>query len=434
MGCGAIMLGAIIAMYSITDSIIGTAVVAATVGVRQGSPTSCLLFVVFVNDLIKLMKENCGTDGFLSWLHLLVLMDDTVLLSTSRNGMRMKLELLNQYCKEYGMKVNMQKTKFFAINCQICDRQDFIIEDLKVSWCDQYVYLGSIFTSDGSVSSSIAAHAQSKICHLLKFVSFVNKNNDLPFYIKRKVFDAALMSSILYGSESWLNGNIKPVLRLYNWGIKQLLGVRMSTCNELCYVELGYPTLKALITNRQRKFFGKMWNERREMLDDPWSYAIRLMQSSGTPTSRYLQDLIENDRDDITESLHSLKTAIGQSTSSRRSMYKILNPDFKIHNVYTERKCINDIERISFSRLRVGGHSLAVETGRWNRRGRGRLPLEERLCDCGEVQTECHVIEACPVTLDIRRRFNYASVQELMCLNDGAHAASAVHQILSCYG
>ena len=116
LGCGAVMLAALIAMYHATRSIIGTAVITATVGVRQGSPTSCFLFVLFVNDLIKLIKDNCGLDGFLMWLHVLVLMDDTVILSTSRNGMMNKLGFLNQFCQNNGMKVNMSKTKFFAIN------------------------------------------------------------------------------------------------------------------------------------------------------------------------------------------------------------------------------------------------------------------------------------------------------------------------------
>ena len=53
LGCGAVMLAVIAAMYSVTESVIGTAVFTVTMGVRQGSPTSCLLFVLYVNDLIK---------------------------------------------------------------------------------------------------------------------------------------------------------------------------------------------------------------------------------------------------------------------------------------------------------------------------------------------------------------------------------------------
>ena len=84
LGCGVVMLGAINAMYSVTQSVIGTAIITTVIGVRQGSPTSCLLFILYVNDLIKLLKDTCEPDSFLSWLHLLMLMDDTVLLATSR--------------------------------------------------------------------------------------------------------------------------------------------------------------------------------------------------------------------------------------------------------------------------------------------------------------------------------------------------------------
>ena len=106
LGCGSVMLGAFVAMYSITESWIGTALVLITLGVRQGSPTSCLLFIILVDDLIRLIKEGCEHDGFLQWLHVLILMDDTVLLSTSRSYMARKLTLLQSYCIDYGMMIS----------------------------------------------------------------------------------------------------------------------------------------------------------------------------------------------------------------------------------------------------------------------------------------------------------------------------------------
>ncbi len=237
LGCGAVMLAALVSMYRATHSIIGTAIVSATVGVRQGSPTSCIIFVLFINDLIKLLKENCGWDGFLSWLHVLVLMDDTVRLSTLMNGMTRNLSLLKHFCNNYGMAVNNKKTTFFDVNVAVERSEPFITVGMTVNLCDKYTYLGSVFTSDGSISTAIVAHAQSKMCHVLKYVSFVKKNADAPFSVKKRIFEAALMSTLLYGCESWLDANLKPMEILYNLCIKQLLGVRMSTCNDVCYVD-----------------------------------------------------------------------------------------------------------------------------------------------------------------------------------------------------
>ncbi len=170
IGCRTLMLARLLSMYAVTHSVVGTAVVGFAIGVRQGSPTSCILSIIIVNNLIALVKNDCDLHGFLLWLHMLELMNDTVLLSTTRQGMERKLRLLHEYCKDYKMHVNNRKTKFFALNCSLEEKTSFVVGDMVVEWCEKYVYLGSVFTCDGSVSAAIAEHAQGKSAHVLKFV------------------------------------------------------------------------------------------------------------------------------------------------------------------------------------------------------------------------------------------------------------------------
>ena len=61
------------------NCLLGAVTILMTVVLREGSPTSCLLFEVFADELINLIKERCGMDGFLQWLHTLVLMEDSVI-------------------------------------------------------------------------------------------------------------------------------------------------------------------------------------------------------------------------------------------------------------------------------------------------------------------------------------------------------------------
>ena len=125
------------------------------------------------------------------------------------------------------MKVNVSKTKFIVIIGNVEDKQDLVVQGMHVKECKYYIYLGSPFASDGLTSSSIKINANIKMCQALKFVSFCQKN-DIPFYVKNKVFHAAVMSTILYGCESWLNGNIRPMENIYNICVKHLLGVRKT--------------------------------------------------------------------------------------------------------------------------------------------------------------------------------------------------------------
>ena len=89
----------------------------------------------YVNDMTYLIKWNCDLDGFLFWLHVLVLMDDTVLLSTTRAGMIMKIQPLNQYCTTHGMKMNLGKTKFMVINGLASDKEPILVYNLTVEHC-----------------------------------------------------------------------------------------------------------------------------------------------------------------------------------------------------------------------------------------------------------------------------------------------------------
>ena len=205
------MLTALIAMYSSTTNILGSTVITSTMGVRQGSPTSCYLFVIFVDVLILLIKSKCSPEPILGWLHTLMLMDDTVILATSREKMAEKLKLLDEYCASSGMRMNESKTKFMVINGSPMDRIPFILSNLVIKHCTSYVYLGVIFTSDGRCTTSLAEHLSNKSKELNKLLIFFATNYDAPFQVKKRVLEAAFMSTILYGCESWLKVPLKPV-------------------------------------------------------------------------------------------------------------------------------------------------------------------------------------------------------------------------------
>ena len=167
------------------------------------------------------------------------------------------------------------------------------------------------------------------------------------------------------------------------------------------------------------------------MRDDPWAHVVRIVLESGTSTGRYINSLITDDVDDVSQGKDAIKLSISNSVSSRRMTYKTLNPDLIVDRVYYERNSKQEVHRIAYSQFRVSGHWLAIETGRWNRRGRGRLPVEERLCQCGAIQTELHVLEECPLTDSVRTHYGFTSWHQLMLHREQFSAAEIVYEILS---
>ena len=395
LGCGGMMVLAISSLYYDTRMVLGAAMITATVGVRQGSPTSCLLFTLYIDELVRDLHRKCPSDGFLKWISSLLLMDDTVLLSTTRERCTKKIKILTDFCNRSGMVINQSKTNFMVINGTGEDRAPIRVSDLTVENCTTYTYLGVIFTQDGKVESSVKEHVLSKQKHVTKFAAFVAKNSDFPFWVKRKVLDAVLMSTILYGCESWLGSGMNVAQSVYNTALKTLLGVRQTTPNDLVLLELEYPSLQAKVKNIQQKFLSRMLRDRGGIPDDPFYNIWNICKEARTNGAVYLQNVLDTN-DHVIMDIARRKSVVSSSERSKCKTYCDLNPDLSPPGIYTSYD-IAEHDRIATTRLRLSAHNLNVETGRW-----ARVPYNDRLCPCGTVQTEDHIICKCPLTADIR--------------------------------
>ena len=207
--------------------------------------------------------------------------------------------------------------------------------------------------------------------------------------------------SLLYGCEGWLG--VKPsadIKTMYLKAVKLLLGVRQTTTNEVCLFEAGLPSLEGLIRAKQKAFFDKMLDTRRDMQDDPLMFAIHLTMNSNRVMARYITGL-QNAGDITAEDLEKRSAALRASPRTKSVTYCAINPSLTLHDVYGPQSRMCDHLRINFTRLRVSSHRLRVETGRW-----ARTPHEERLCRCGNgVQDEEHAVSQCELVAAIRAKY-----------------------------
>ncbi|MPC51898.1 hypothetical protein E2C01_045755 [Portunus trituberculatus] len=155
-----------------------------------------------------------------------------------------------------------------------------------------------------------------------------------------------------------------------------------------------------------------METERNGQADDPLMYAMQVVTQDNTAVSTIIRHFCATNLPSMQDFMHRVHGRITAPTRMRCIVYRTINPTFAIHGVYRDTS-VNDRFRMSFTRFRLSAHNLAIESGRWNRRGRGRLPLEERMCVCGAIQTELHVVEVCPILDNVRRTYNLQSLEDL---------------------
>ena len=246
--------------------------------------------------------------------------------------------------------------------------------------------------------------------HLNRLIVFLARNYDAPFFVKKKVFDAAFSSAILYGCESWLDVSLAPVEKLYMSAIRRLLDVRNSTPRLTCLLESGIPSLGALVKHKQSKFFSKMFAERADMQQtDPLMFTLEFMSNNNRAIYTHIDNLLQptnflaRDREELGTQLREVPL---ERTKLR--LYLSMNPQLVVHPLYQTKDSNDVIEdnlRITFTRVRLCSHRLRSETGRWF-----GTPAEQRLCHhcTTTVQDEKHILQ-CPSTQNILTKYGVST-------------------------
>ena len=128
-------------------------------GVLQGESLSPFLFSMFLNDLNEYMKSDTfvGISIYDLYMILILFADDMILLSESKNGLQRGLNKLHSYCVDWGLDVNVDKTKclVFKNGGKINKNEKWYYNGELLETVDSFKYLGFLFGSSGKFKKGI---------------------------------------------------------------------------------------------------------------------------------------------------------------------------------------------------------------------------------------------------------------------------------------
>ena len=169
-----------------------------------------------------------------------------------------------------------------------------------------------------------------------------------------------------------------------------------------------------------------MLRNSRHFPGSPVQKALDMAVNVQCPMGKHVAYLDSLREDPVEHSLRCHSEAVAASATSRRVAYRQLNPSLSVHRMYSH-PTLPERERVSTTRIRLGSHYLKVETGRWS-----RMPRDERLCPCGSIQDECHVLTECMYTVALRLAHNLDFSSPATLMNgDPTAVTSYCHNVLS---
>jgi hypothetical protein len=250
-----------------------------TTGVLQGDVLAPFLFIIVID---YVSRESADEFGYLTHkgnnqdqsgrqirsttrqldykVNDLAFADDISLLENDASRAQQQLDLLKIKARTTGLEINVKKTEQMRLN-QPSDSQPapkLVIDGEEIAIVDDFKYLGSYVGStehDINVRIGLAWTAFAKLKKILR-----SPKPKLNFKIR--IFQAACISILLYGCESWiLTATLADKLdKFARTCYRIMLGIRLTKDNHMTndelYKRVEQTTIRETIRARQLKFTG----------------------------------------------------------------------------------------------------------------------------------------------------------------------------------
>jgi hypothetical protein len=184
---------------------------ATTLGTKQGSELSPLLFGLFVELLhVMLAARLPGAGPVLSGLHVpdIKYADDVTLLSYSAAEAQQLLDVLEVFCRLFCMEVNMGPNKTAVVVFRppgTCVPRGFrlLYKGQEVRMQQEYTYLGVLLHATKGLLPAAAALAASGSRAMHALLAKARKACLTQFDVKTRAFDALVEPVFSYGCQVW---------------------------------------------------------------------------------------------------------------------------------------------------------------------------------------------------------------------------------------
>jgi hypothetical protein len=397
------------------------------IGLRQGCKLSPILFSLFINELHETLA-NSDLYGIqltpdLIQIFTLLFADDVALISDTVNGLQKQLGILSNYCTEWQLSVNTQKTKIvvFKNGGRLSRHERWSFNGENIDTVNGFDFVGFYFSSTLSLykmSESMAVKAKRALVCILASLHHLMPLQRHAYF---KLFDAKIAPILLYGSELWGLNYMQEIERVHLYACKRFMSAPLRACNAVVYGDCERFPMFVLAAKRSIKYWLKVANMPSYRYVKKCYNMLLYYDSIGksnwvTKVKSHLyengfgivweQQNVGNHALFLNEYTQRLKDQYIQKwndsceTTSKLASYNMYKNTFE----YEKYLDVLDIRkfRYTFAAFRSSCHLLMIEAGRHI-----GIEQDERTCyNCqNTIETEYHFLLECPVYYSLRDQY-----------------------------
>ena len=236
-----------------------------TVGVRQGCLLSPVLFNLFLEKIMRETLRNFHSTISIGGRTIsnLRFADDIDLMGGSNTELQELTKRLTSRAGAYGMEVSSEKSKVMTNSANKTPTQIYM-NGQQLEEVSAFKYLGATLTKDSRSTIEIKSRLAITTSIMAK-LDKIWKNKNISFPTKMRLYRALVLSTLLYGCESWIMTaeTTKRVQTFETKCFRRMLGISWSDRKTNDYVRAQVTSragpqepLLATIKRRKLTWFG----------------------------------------------------------------------------------------------------------------------------------------------------------------------------------
>ena len=165
--------------------------------------------------IFDLQRLSAKTKTLNSLIQEALFADDCALMAHKPGDLQAMLNRFSDASKQFGLTISLEKTEVLFQHApnSVAPQPAISIDDVVLKVVDSFKYLGSMISVDGSLDKEIASRISKASQALGCLRNRLLNHHNVTFDTKLKVYRAVIISSLLYGCETWT---------VYRWLLKQL--------------------------------------------------------------------------------------------------------------------------------------------------------------------------------------------------------------------
>ena len=232
-------------------------------GTRQGCVLSPYLFNLFTEMIFRALDSQWGISIGGRKISNLRYADDTALMANSEIELQRIAERVNDKGKEFGMKINVKKTKTMVVSRNaVVPRMNIVLDGQRVEQVAHFTYLGQKFTENGKCDDEIKSRIeQARVAfNSMRDILCCRK---LSLSSRMRILKCYVWSTLLYGVETWtISKMCRSRLEAFEmWTIRRMMPIswteRMRNESALDLTGLRKELVR-VFQMRKLRFFGHL--------------------------------------------------------------------------------------------------------------------------------------------------------------------------------